>query len=128
VGAGAGAGVEIGAGGGVTRVTGRSLWAANQIAPVPVVKATANAASANRLILGKLSLGEIPGSSVFEELVSSRGGLVHRLISGGMARFWMKCSARSRAFTTFASEFRRECKKNLSPVEFQLSHGGYSNK
>jgi hypothetical protein len=82
VGAGVRAGVEIGVGAGATRATGRPLVAANQVAPAPVIKAAANAASANRLIFGELSLRAIRGSSVFEEPVSSRAELMHRLISG----------------------------------------------
>ena len=45
------AGVGIGVGAGATRAVVRSLCAANQIAPNPTIRATANATADNRFVL-----------------------------------------------------------------------------
>ena len=50
VGDGAEAGVGIGVGAGATRAGVRSLGPANQIDPMPTIRATANASADNRLV------------------------------------------------------------------------------
>jgi hypothetical protein len=46
----AGVGIGVGAGAGATRAVVRSLSAANQIVPIPTIRATTNATADNRLV------------------------------------------------------------------------------